>query len=99
VTFRVVQKQIIADCLNLIGILKACLESPAYSAADKIEFAELVETFMSAAGEWYDGSWPNAITPAELRSLRPVLAELARRPVAPHMLAALAGAPGCGSTH
>jgi hypothetical protein len=68
--FRLAEKEHIAGCLTEIAMLKAMLECPTYSAAAKIEFAELIEWAMKLCSDCYEGPWPNAITQEELRKLR-----------------------------
>jgi hypothetical protein len=70
VGFRVATKELIASALYEIALLKALLEAPEYSANEKIEFADMIQQWMEMAGEFYDGPWPNAITPAELQRLK-----------------------------
>lgn len=94
--FPIGEKETVAGSLSSIAMLKAALLCPAYSAADKIDFAEWIEKFMATAGEYYDGPWPDPITPRQLRALRSPIAESARRGVAPHMAAALSGAAAGG---
>jgi hypothetical protein len=66
--FRLAAKELIATCLTEIALLKALIEFPNYSAADKVEFAELIKEFMALCGDFYDGPWPNALTPAEVQA-------------------------------
>jgi hypothetical protein len=81
VDFRLATKELIATCLTEIALLKAILECPTYSAADKVEFAEMIPKWMALCSEFYDGPWPNAITQEELRKLGPALAAEASAPV------------------
>jgi hypothetical protein len=71
--FRLATKEHIATCLTEIALLKAMIECPAYSAEEKIEFAELVPQFIELCSHFYDGPWPNAISQEELREVRPQL--------------------------
>jgi hypothetical protein len=67
--FRLAIKEHIACCLSEIALLKAMIECPTYSAGYKIECAEMIAKFMALCSDFYDGPWPNALTPAELRGL------------------------------
>jgi hypothetical protein len=66
--FRLAEKETIATALYEIALLKGLLEIPG-TAADKIEYAELIDRWMDLCADLYDGPWPDALTPEELRQI------------------------------
>jgi len=67
----------VALCLQEIAIGKAVLESPHYDAAATIKFAELIEFAMELAADFYDGPWPEPLSPEQLSEVE--AAEARRR--------------------
>ena len=79
--FRLAAKETIATGILEIASLKALLECPTVSGADKVEYAGMIGQWMEIVGDFYDGPWPNALSQKELLALHPSVGTGAGAPV------------------